>query len=163
MISALPSLSVTYATPDSGQATARAETEASQRARLEQQAQLGKLAATDREVRAHEAAHLAAAGGLALSGASFGYTRGPDGQNYAVSGEVSIDTSPASTPEATLAKAQQIRSAALAPANPSGQDLQVASAAAAMASAARIEIARQQAAQYSAQAETPGSRIDTLA
>ncbi len=75
-----------------------------------------ELAKRDREVRAHEAAHKAAAGQLAKGGASFDYQRGPDGKLYAVGGEVSISTGAVSgDPQATLRKAEQIRSAALAP------------------------------------------------
>ena len=58
-------------------------------------AEVAALASTDRKVRSHEAAHLAAAGGLAQGGASFSTVRGPDGQMYAVGGEVGIDVSPA--------------------------------------------------------------------
>lgn len=102
-----------------------------------------ELKAGDREVRAHEAAHLAAAGGIAVGGASYSYERGPDGQLYAVGGEVSIDTSPvADDPAATVRKAEQIRRAALAPANPSSQDLSVAAAAAQMQAQALAELAQ---------------------
>lgn len=101
--------------------------------------QLEKLKARDREVRAHEMAHLAAAGGLAMSGASFTYQRGPDGASYAIGGEVQIDTSGGSTPEETIRKAQIIRAAALAPAEPSGQDRSVAAKAAQMEAQARAE------------------------
>ena len=103
-----------------------------------------ELRATDREVRAHEMAHQAAAGGLSKGGPTFEYQTGPDGQRYAVSGEVQIDTSGVSgDPEATLQKAQQIQRAAMAPAQPSSQDRSVAVAAAAMAAEARAEIASQ--------------------
>jgi len=115
---------------------------------------VAQLKQTDREVRAHEAAHLAAAGGLARGGASLGYTQGPDGQRYAVSGEVSIDTSPANTPETTLMKAQRIQAAALAPAQPSGADQAVAAAASQMAATARAELLAQQS---SANGGTSGS------
>ena len=92
-------------------------------------------------MRNHEQAHLSAAGGLAVSGASFEFVTGPDGQRYAVGGEVSIDTSGVpGDPEATLRKAETIRRAALAPAQPSGQDYSVASKAATMANQARIEM-----------------------
>lgn len=85
---------------------------------------------------------MAAAGGLAKGAARFSYQKGPDGQLYAVGGEVSIDTSAvAGNPEATLAKANIIRAAALAPADPSSQDRAVAASAAQMAAAARIDIA----------------------
>jgi hypothetical protein len=107
--------------------------------------QVQELKTRDREVRAHEAAHLAAAGSLAIGGASYSYQRGPDGVQYAVGGEVNIDTSAvAGDPEATLEKAQRIRSAALAPAQPSSQDLSVAAQAAQLAVQARAEIGQQQ-------------------
>jgi hypothetical protein len=110
----------------------------------DEQRELDKLKERDREVRAHEAAHMAAAGGHAKGGASFSYTRGPDGRLYASGGEVSIDTSAVpNDPRATLQKAQTIQRAALAPAEPSGQDRQVAAAAAAMAAEAQREIAGQ--------------------
>ena len=102
---------------------------------------IAKLRTRDREVRAHEQAHASAAGGLTKGGASFTYERGPDGRQYAVSGEVNIDTSPvAGDPEATLRKARQIRAAALAPADPSSQDRAVASSATAMEAQARQEL-----------------------
>ena len=105
---------------------------------------VSELKQRDIEVRAHEAAHLAAAGKYATGGASFEYKRGPDGKSYAVGGEVGIDTSPVpNDPEATLRKAQQIQAAAHAPASPSAQDRQVAAQAAAMASQARAEISQQ--------------------
>ena len=99
----------------------------------------------DREVRAHEAAH-AAAGGAHAGSPSYTFERGPDGQSYAVGGEVSIDVSPiAGDPLATMQKAQQIRAAALAPAEPSGQDMKVAQRAQAMATEARIRLANEKA------------------
>jgi len=108
---------------------------------LEQQKQLQKLRSRDQEVRAHEAAHKAAAGQYANGAASFTYQRGPNGQLYATGGEVGINTSVVKgDPEATVQKANQIRAAALAPAQPSSQDLAVASAAAVMATEARAEI-----------------------
>lgn len=111
----------------------------------EQRAQVSKLQGRDREVRAHEAAHLAAAGGLARGGANFSYAVGPDNRRYAVGGEVSIDTSPADSPEKTIQKAQTIQAAALAPAKPSSQDSAVAASAAQMAAQARTEISANRA------------------
>lgn len=108
--------------------------------------QVRQLKARDREVRSHEAAHIAAGGSVVRGGARLQYKRGPDGVLYATGGDVSIDTSNASTPEATLAKAETIRRAALAPAKPSAQDRAVAADAAQMAMQARQEIfARQRA------------------
>jgi hypothetical protein len=106
------------------------------------QRRVDEMKTTDRAVRAHEAAHMAAGGNLVTSGASYSYETGPDGQRYAVAGEVGIDTSKGRTPEETLIRAGQIRAAALAPADPSAQDRAVAAAAAQMASEARSEIAR---------------------
>ncbi len=107
---------------------------------------IDQLSATDRQVRTHELAHMAAGAGLA-GGATFTYQVGPDNQRYAVGGEVSIDTSPGGDPEETIAKAQQIRAAALAPADPSAQDRKVAAMAAQMASVARLELAAQERAE----------------
>lgn len=104
---------------------------------------LQTLKARDREVKAHEQAHLAAAGGHARGGASFTTQKGPDGNSYAVGGEVSIDMSAANTPEATVEKMNTIRRAALAPANPSSTDRRVASQATAKAQQAEMEIAKQ--------------------
>ena len=103
---------------------------------------ISELQSRDREVRSHEAAHASAGGSLVVSGPSFTYQRGPDGRSYAIGGEVQIDVSPvANDPEATLKKSEQIRRAALAPADPSAQDLRVASNASQLASKARVEIA----------------------
>jgi len=107
----------------------------------EQKKQVKELQARDREVRTHEAAHKAAAAGLRATGPNYTYQSGPDGKRYAVGGEVNIDTSPGSTPEETVRKAEQIIRAARAPAEPSGQDLAVAAQAAAMAAQARGELA----------------------
>lgn len=126
---------------------AAAEKPAGSKAELtpEQRAQIAKLAARDREVRQHEAAHLAASGGLATSGASFTYQKGPDGVNYAIGGEVSIDTSAGRTPQETIDRARIIQAAALAPADPSGPDRAVAAAAQQLELKARAELAQQSA------------------
>lgn len=105
--------------------------------------QIDELKKTDRAVRAHERAHLAAAGGLAVSGATFSYRRGPDGQQYAVGGEVSIDASPGRTPEETIDKARNIQAAALAPVDPSAQDRAVAARATQMKLQAELELSQE--------------------
>lgn len=103
--------------------------------------QLRELQSIDKRVRAHEKAHLNAAAGIAKSGASFTTRLGPDGQQYAVGGEVSIDTSKvAGDPQATIFKARQIQRAAQAPVDPSAQDRAVAASAYALEQAARIEL-----------------------
>lgn len=107
----------------------------------EEQAEVQKLKQRDTEVRAHEQAHLSAAGGIATSGASFSFQRGPNGQRYAIGGEVQIDSSPvAGDPAATIRKADIIKRAALAPAAPSSQDQKVAAQATATAAKARAEL-----------------------
>jgi len=106
------------------------------------QRMISELQSRDRAVRSHEAAHASAGGSLVVSGPSFTYQKGPDGRSYAIGGEVQIDVSPvANDPEATLKKSEQIRRTALAPADPSSQDLRVASNASQLASKARVEIA----------------------
>ncbi|MDR0828392.1 MAG: hypothetical protein LBN33_11085 [Desulfovibrio sp.] len=104
----------------------------------EDKRQVEELKSRDREVRAHEQAHAAAGAGFA-GRPSYEMQTGPDGRRYAVGGEVPIDVSPASTPEATIAKARKIRAAALAPAEPSGPDRAIAAKAASMEAEARQE------------------------
>jgi hypothetical protein len=105
-----------------------------------------ELAAIDREVRSHEAAHAAVGGSLAGT-PSFRFIVGPDGQQYAVGGEVPISLEQvADDPQATLRNAEQVRAAALAPAKPSSQDLQVAAAATQLIADAQLQIATQRAA-----------------
>ena len=103
-----------------------------------------KLKKEDQRVRIHENAHKAAAGSLAKGAPSFKYKMGPDGKRYAIAGSVKVDTSEISNnPEATIRKAQQIKTAALAPAEPSSQDLKVATEAAKMEAKARRELLKE--------------------
>ena len=106
--------------------------------------QVRDLQKRDSDVRNHENAHLAAAGSLAMGGPQYVYQVGPDGKSYAVGGHVQIDTSPGNTPEETISKARQIRASALAPADPSGQDIKVASAASKMEAEATKEASSKQ-------------------
>ncbi|MCG8544800.1 MAG: hypothetical protein MJE12_11385 [Alphaproteobacteria bacterium] len=88
-----------------------------------------ELKRRDREVRAHEQAHKTAGGSLA-GNPRYQTVQGPDGRSYAVSGEVSIDTSEVpNNPEATIRKMEIVKRAALAPSQPSAQDRQVAAEA----------------------------------
>lgn len=108
----------------------------------EDQQRVAELVSTDRKVRAHEQAH-ASVGGRYAGAPSYDFERGPDGLAYAVGGEVSIDASPvANDPEATLSKMDIVQRAALAPADPSAQDRQVAARAAGHAAQARVDLAR---------------------
>lgn len=102
-----------------------------------------ELSQRDKEVRAHEQAHNSV-GGQYTGSASYSYQKGPDGVNYAVGGEVSIDVGVIDgNPQATLEKMQTVQRAALAPAEPSSQDRRVAAMAAQQANQARAEIAAQ--------------------
>lgn len=94
----------------------------------------------DRAVRAHEQAHMAAGGTLVRGGPTYQYQTAPDGQRYAVGGEVSIGSAAGKTPEETIARAQAIKAAALAPSDPSGADRAAAAKAAAMEAKARREL-----------------------
>ncbi|MFQ5449497.1 MAG: putative metalloprotease CJM1_0395 family protein [Nitrospinaceae bacterium] len=120
-----------------------------------------QLRTRDREVRAHEQAHKAAAGQFAKGPPSFEYQTGPDGRRYAVGGEVAIDSSPVpGNPQAAVRKAQTIKRAATAPRNPSAQDRRVAAQAAQMEAQARQEI-RQQRAEEQSQARGPQGSSNT--
>lgn len=106
---------------------------------FQQQQEIRQLKNRDAEVRAHERAH-ASVGGSHTGSPSYSFEVGPDGKKYAVAGEVSVDMSPvAGNPEATIAKMQKVRAAALAPANPSIQDTRVAASAQAIINQALIE------------------------
>lgn len=107
----------------------------------EKDSQVRELKQIQQEVIAHEAAHQAAAGELG-GGVSYTYTQGPDGQKYITGGEVPIRLKEGSTPEETLRNMQKVQAAANAPADPSGQDMQVAAKAAAIAAKARSEISQ---------------------
>ena len=118
----------------------RRQQEAAEQRQLDAELQqIQKLVDRDREVRAHEQAHQSV-GGQYAGGATYTYERGPNGQSYAIGGEVSIDTGKAANPEATLDKAETVRRAALAPAEPSSQDRRVASQATELALEARADI-----------------------
>lgn len=122
----------------------------------EEQQRVDELKARDREVRQHEQAHMSAGGSYA-GAASFTIEKGPDGQSYAVGGEVSIDTSKEKDPEATIAKMRTVRAAATAPANPSSQDQAVA------AMAAQQELEAQQELRQQREEETNSESIDPAA
>ena len=112
----------------------------------EDQEKVNELTKRDQEVRAHEQAHIAAGGQYVKGGATYQYEKGPDGKMYAVGGEVTIDTSPVKgDPQATVAKMEVVIRAALAPANPSGQDRSVAAQATQEEAQARQEEVQQSA------------------
>jgi len=109
-----------------------------------QEKQVQELKQRDQEVRAHEQAH-ARVGGQYASAPTYTFQQGPDGKRYAIGGEVQIDTSTERTPEATIRKMQVVIRAALAPAEPSSQDLRVAQQARASLSEAQSQLRQQQA------------------
>jgi len=115
-----------------------------------------KLKKRDTEVRTHEAAHLATAGQYAAGGPTYTYQSGPDGKRYAIGGEVPIDVSKEKTPEQTIQKMQTVRRAALAPANPSAADRNIAASASMKAAEARQELNSQRT---SKESETKGGTL----
>jgi len=87
--------------------------------------QIQKLQAIDTKIKAHEQAHQAIGG--AFAGApQYSTVKGPDGKEYAIAGEVPIKIVKGNTPEETIKNMQQVKAAALAPTDPSPQDLKVA-------------------------------------
>ncbi len=120
-------------------------------------ADLSELQAVDRRVRAHELAH-SSVGGRYTGAPHYTFERGSNGVNYAVAGEVEIDTSRISgDPEATMEKMRIVQAAALAPLDPSPQDRAVAATARGIEAAARYEMLQQQS-------ETePVTRLDVQA
>ncbi len=106
-------------------------------------AMVRQLQSRDATVRNHEAAHIGAGGGVITGGAHYSYQKGPDGRNYAIGGEVGIDSSPVSgNPQATLSKMALVKAAALAPSEPSAADQSVAASATQIEAQARVEAYR---------------------
>ncbi|MDZ4133051.1 MAG: putative metalloprotease CJM1_0395 family protein, partial [Dethiobacteria bacterium] len=106
----------------------------------EEQREVQQLRARDREVRAHEQAHVAASGSIGVSGPRYSYEDGPDGKRYAVGGSVNFQVPPANSPAEEIRLAAQLRRMALAPANPSGTDRAVAAEASRKEAQARREL-----------------------
>ncbi len=150
---------------DNAQSSSDVESRKESRQEAADNALIRQLASIDRKVKAHEQAH-ASVGGVYAGSPNFTYKTGPNGVRYAVAGEVPIDLSPVpGNPQATLAKAQQVSRAALAPADPSPTDRRIASSAQALASKARYEIARLNAEKFNAtkgdnQAKVNGKDIE---
>jgi hypothetical protein len=136
------------------QTDGKSEQQAEQQEKQEQQEiqqEVQQLKSRDQEVKTHEQAH-AAIGGRYAGAPSYSYELGPDGKQYAVAGEVQIDISPvAGDPQATVQKMQQVRAAALAPAEPSSADRRIAANAAQQQIQAQAELVKQ----TSAAANTP--------
>jgi hypothetical protein len=102
------------------------------------------LSERNRDVQTHEAAHMAAGGSAIRGGATYTYQTGPDGQRYAIGGEVSVDMTPVQgNPRATIQKMMAIRAAAMSPADPSAQDMRVAAAAGQIEAQAQAQLDQQ--------------------
>ncbi len=122
---------------------AKSDTGSNMENEQQQQRIIAILKKRDRQVRNHEMAHLSQ-GGQHTGGVRYSYQTGPDGVRYAVSGEVSVDTSPVpGDPQATLEKSRKIRAAALAPSDPSPTDHSIAAEALKLANQARQELQQQ--------------------
>jgi hypothetical protein len=105
---------------------------------------IAELERTEREVIAHENAHKASAGRFG-GPVRYSYTTGPDGKRYISGGEVPIHTPATNDPDEALRNARQVMNAALAPGDPSSQDITVAASASAMAASARARLASEKA------------------
>jgi restriction endonuclease S subunit len=91
----------------------------------EQKRHVEELKQIERKVEAHEQAHKSVGGEFAGS-MSYSYTQGPDGRRYKTGGEVSISIPSDDDPEKLIAQLMQVKRAALAPSDPSPQDIKVA-------------------------------------
>lgn len=110
----------------------------------DQEQVVAKLKARDAEVRAHEQAHIAAAAGISASAPTYDYQTGPDGKKYAVGGEVTVSFVQGKDPAENIANAEAMEAAALAPAQPSSQDMAVAKSAEKIIAEAKQQLAEQQ-------------------
>lgn len=129
----------------------------------EEQAELQDMKSRDDEVRVHEQAHQSA-GGQYASAPHYEYETGPDGKRYITDGSVNIDVGEESDPQATIAKMQVVKRAALAPAQPSAQDRRVYSEASQKEAEARRELNEQrqeEAAATQGSAQGTGNTQDT--
>ena len=107
--------------------------------RPEVKKEISQLKQTEQEVIQHENAHKSAGAGV-TGAVTYTHTTGPDDQRYINGGEVAIQM-PETTgePEETIALLEKVRQAALAPAEPSPQDLRVAASASAQIQQVRAD------------------------
>jgi len=138
----LPTLGAPEDSEDSKENGEQAASSAEKELSPDDERKVEELRKIDQKVHVHEQAHLSAAAGYARGGAQFEYASGPDGNRYAVAGHVNMDTSRESSPEKTLQKANTVRKAALAPADPSSADRQIAASMGKMAEEARAELSK---------------------
>ncbi|MDX1676331.1 putative metalloprotease CJM1_0395 family protein [Arsukibacterium sp.] len=150
--------------PDSSQDDSRQQqqSEAEQRQEQAEQQEIRELQSRDQEVRSHEQAH-ASIGGRYAGAPSYSYELGPDGRQYAVAGEVQIDIAPVpGDPQATIQKMQQVKAAALAPAEPSSADRRIAAEASQRLLQAQAELVAEKTAPPQTTAVT-GNSTETAA
>jgi len=141
LLSKSDSSSTSSSTASADSSTSGTESKSGEKLTPAQEQQVRELKARDAQVKAHEEAHIAASAGISASAPTYTYQTGPDGVQYAIGGEVNISFSQGSDPETNLANAEAMKAAALAPADPSSQDLSVANNADKMIQEAKQEIA----------------------
>lgn len=113
-------------------------------AEMKAHSEVRKLINWENNVKQHEQAHMAVGGGL-VSSARFSYTIGPDGKRYVSGGEVSISVPSSENEEENLKTLERVKRAALAPADPSPQDIKTAAMASAMISSTYLKLMKQKA------------------
>ena len=121
------------------------------------QALLHKLEVRDAKVRAHETAHIMAAGGQASS-PTYTYQTGPDGKRYAIGGSVNISMLSTGDPESDARQAKNAHRAALATGEPSSRDMQTANKATALIAKAQKEATER----YTAQSLHTPEQLSTM-
>lgn len=94
----------------------------------QEQSVIRELINIEKKVIAHEQAHMAAGSGV-TGASSYSYTNGPDGKRYISGGEVAINVPATDDPKKGKMLMQRVIEAALAPADPSPQDIKVAQSA----------------------------------
>ncbi len=151
-----------FEVPTSEQETSFVEQQKQKLEQPEVKAEIKELELTEKEVIVHEQAHKAV-GGSVTGPITYTHTEGPDGKRYIDGGEVSINTKEGSTPEETLKILEKVKAAALAPAEPSPQDLRVAASATAQIQQTRVEITKQNVEQLQTGEEEvePFAGVDT--
>ncbi|ATP38892.1 hypothetical protein CSE16_02020 [Solibacillus sp. R5-41] len=100
--------------------------------------EIDQLKLMEREVVAHESAHKAA-GANVTGGISYSHATGPDNQRHITGSEVSIHLPSTGESDSTISLLEKVRQAALAPAEPSVQDLRVAASASTQIQQVRAE------------------------
>ncbi len=106
----------------------------------EEEKELEKMQKREDEVIKHEQAHKSAAGGLSVTRAQYEYVQGTDGKMYVKDGEVELKVKEEDDPQKNKENAEQLKRAALAPEEPSAQDMKVAQEADKMIQKANQEL-----------------------